>query len=148
MELKPWQFLLAPNVIILLKGMFLDAVAVMLIITPIVLPCSGPAGHRPGPFRYCPDRKHGNYAPDAAHRPGPVRAVVDRARTHDRSRTRHIAFGIGPHMCIGMSLSRMQARITRQQLLRVLALCVASPPQRARWTNFGVTAQSLRLTGQ
>lgn len=66
----------------------------------------------------------------------------------DRAPNRLIALGIGPHMRIGMSLSRMQARITRQQLLRALALCAARPPQRARWTNFGVTALLLRLTGQ
>jgi len=36
--LSPWQFLLALNLIMLVMGMFLDAVAVLLIVTPIVLP--------------------------------------------------------------------------------------------------------------
>ncbi|WP_127104122.1 TRAP transporter large permease [Pararhodobacter zhoushanensis] len=36
--LSPWQFLIALNVIMLIMGMFLDAVAVLLIVTPIVLP--------------------------------------------------------------------------------------------------------------
>lgn len=36
--LEPWQFLIALNVIMLVMGMFLDAVAVLLIVTPIVLP--------------------------------------------------------------------------------------------------------------
>jgi C4-dicarboxylate transporter, DctM subunit len=38
MELEKWQFLLALNVLMIVLGMFLDAVAVMLIVTPIVLP--------------------------------------------------------------------------------------------------------------
>jgi C4-dicarboxylate transporter DctM subunit len=38
MELTSIQFLLALNVIMIIMGMFLDAVAVMLIVTPIVLP--------------------------------------------------------------------------------------------------------------
>ena len=36
--LEPWQFLLAINLAMLILGMFLDAVAVLLIVTPIVLP--------------------------------------------------------------------------------------------------------------
>ncbi|MEZ5750465.1 MAG: TRAP transporter large permease [Paracoccaceae bacterium] len=36
--LEPWQFLIALNIIMLVMGMFLDAVAVLLIVTPIVLP--------------------------------------------------------------------------------------------------------------
>lgn len=50
MELEPWQFLLALNVIMLIMGMFLDAVAVMLIITPIVLPVLGQLGIDPVHF--------------------------------------------------------------------------------------------------
>ncbi|GGL61579.1 TRAP transporter large permease [Wenxinia marina] len=37
-DLKPWQFLIALNLVMLVMGMFLDAVAVLLIVTPIVLP--------------------------------------------------------------------------------------------------------------
>jgi C4-dicarboxylate transporter DctM subunit len=37
-DLSPWQFLIALNVVMLIMGMFLDAVAVLLIVTPIVLP--------------------------------------------------------------------------------------------------------------
>lgn len=36
--LEPWQFLIALNLVMLVMGMFLDAVAVLLIVTPIVLP--------------------------------------------------------------------------------------------------------------
>jgi len=38
MELEKWQFLLILNVVMIILGMFLDAVAVMLIVTPIILP--------------------------------------------------------------------------------------------------------------
>lgn len=36
--LEPWQLLLAINLVMIVLGMFLDAVAVLLIVTPIVLP--------------------------------------------------------------------------------------------------------------
>ncbi|SPF78196.1 TRAP transporter large permease [Pseudoprimorskyibacter insulae] len=38
LDLEAWQFLLALNILMIILGMFLDAVAVMLIVTPIVLP--------------------------------------------------------------------------------------------------------------
>jgi C4-dicarboxylate transporter, DctM subunit len=46
-DLKPWQFLLALNIIMFVMGMFLDAVAVLLIVTPIVLPVLGQLGVDP-----------------------------------------------------------------------------------------------------
>jgi C4-dicarboxylate transporter, DctM subunit len=46
-DLKPWQFLLALNIIMFVMGMFLDAVAVLLIVTPIVLPVLGRLGVDP-----------------------------------------------------------------------------------------------------
>lgn len=49
-DLKPWQFLLALNVIMIVLGMFLDAVAVMLIVTPIVLPLLAQLGINPMHF--------------------------------------------------------------------------------------------------
>ena len=45
--LEPWQFLIALNLIMLVMGMFLDAVAVLLIVTPIVLPLLGSLGINP-----------------------------------------------------------------------------------------------------
>lgn len=45
--LAPWQFLIALNLIMLVMGMFLDAVAVLLIVTPIVLPLLGSLGIDP-----------------------------------------------------------------------------------------------------
>jgi C4-dicarboxylate transporter, DctM subunit len=47
MELERWQFLLALNVLMIVLGMFLDAVAVMLIVTPIVLPVLAQLGIDP-----------------------------------------------------------------------------------------------------
>ncbi|MGH1368035.1 MAG: TRAP transporter large permease [Maritimibacter sp.] len=49
-DLEPWQFLLALNVMMIILGMFLDAVAVMLIVTPIVLPVLGALGIDPVHF--------------------------------------------------------------------------------------------------
>lgn len=47
MELESWQFLLALNILMLIMGMFLDAIAVLLIVTPIVLPLLGELGIDP-----------------------------------------------------------------------------------------------------
>lgn len=49
-ELEPWQFLLALNVMMIILGMFLDAIAVMLIVTPIVLPVLSTLGVDPVHF--------------------------------------------------------------------------------------------------
>ncbi len=70
-------------------------------------------------------------------------AVFERPEVFDPERkpNRHIAFGIGPHVCIGQSLARMQARITLEQLLtRTAGFNVAGEPQWARWTEYGVAA--------
>jgi len=48
--LEPWQFLIALNLIMFILGMFLDAVAVLLIVTPIVLPMLEPLGIDPVHF--------------------------------------------------------------------------------------------------
>jgi C4-dicarboxylate transporter DctM subunit len=47
LDMQPWQFLLALNLIMFVMGMFLDAVAVLLIVTPIVLPVLGQLGIDP-----------------------------------------------------------------------------------------------------
>lgn len=49
-DLEPWQFLLALNVMMIILGMFLDAIAVMLIVTPIVLPVLSTLGIDPVHF--------------------------------------------------------------------------------------------------
>lgn len=45
--LEGWQFLLMMNIIMLIMGMFLDAIAILLIVTPIVLPVLGELGIDP-----------------------------------------------------------------------------------------------------
>lgn len=76
-------------------------------------------------------------------------AVFERPDTFDPERrpNRHIAFGIGTHVCIGQSLARMQARITLEQLLRrTAAFAVSGTPQWARWTEYGVAGLKLDVT--
>lgn len=76
---------------------------------------------------------------DAAVFDEPMRFVAD------RSPNRHLAFGIGPHVCLGQSVAKLQARIT-------LDLLAALPPFRpgarvhwARWTEYGVTKLDLEF---
>jgi cytochrome P450 len=35
----------------------------------------------------------------------------------DRENKRHVAFGVGPHRCVGSNLARMNLRIALQELL-------------------------------
>jgi len=62
-----------------------------------------------------------------------------------RSPNRHLAFGIGPHICIGMSLARMQARIALDLMLDGMGpFTLDGPVQWAGWTEFGVAEVWLR----
>lgn len=74
-------------------------------------------------------------------------AVFDRAMTFvpDRSPNRHLAFGIGPHMCLGLAMAKLQTRITLDALLSTRGLALAAPPTWARWTEYGVTDLTLDL---
>ena len=49
-EFEPWQFLLFLSIIMILLGTVLDAIAVLLIVTPIVLPTLGSLGIDPVHF--------------------------------------------------------------------------------------------------
>lgn len=73
--------------------------------------------------------------------------VFDRAMEFvpDRSPNRHLAFGIGAHMCLGLGLAKLQARVTLDALLSAPGLAVSGTPQWARWTEYGVTALTLDL---
>ena len=74
-------------------------------------------------------------------------AVFDNPDQFDPSRrpNRHIAFGIGPHMCLGLALAKLETQVTIEALLSAPALAVAGTPQWACWTEYGVTALTLNL---
>ncbi len=76
-------------------------------------------------------------------------AVFDRPMEFipDRTPNRHLAFGIGPHMCLGIAMAKLQARITLDALLSAPGLALAGPATWARWTEYGVTGLTLNLRG-
>jgi len=63
----------------------------------------------------------------------------------DRKPNRHVGFGIGPHMCLGLAMAKLQARIVLQVLSDLPSLKISGTPQWARWTEYGVTALTLDL---
>ena len=60
-----------------------------------------------------------------------------------RNPNRHIAFGIGPHMCLGLSVAKLQARITLDVLAALPPFTIGARVQWARWTEYGVTRLEL-----
>lgn len=64
----------------------------------------------------------------------------------DRHPNRHLAFGIGPHMCLGQALAKLQTRVTLSVLLSAPGLKVVGAPTWARWTEYGVTGLVLDLS--
>ena len=51
----------------------------------------------------------------------------------DRQPNRHLAFGTGPHQCLGLILARMEMRIFFQQLIpRIVDMKLAGDPERLR----------------
>lgn len=75
--------------------------------------------------------------------------VFDRPEVFDPKRTpnRHIAFGIGPHMCLGLAMARLQTQVTIEALLSAHSLAVSGDPSWALWTEYGVTKLRLDLGG-
>ncbi len=66
----------------------------------------------------------------------------------DRQPNRHLAFGMGPHMCLGNILARMELRIFFSQLLpRIVSMELAGDPQflRASFVH-GVKHLPIRFT--
>ena len=76
---------------------------------------------------------------DASVFPEPMRFV------EDRSPNRHLAFGIGPHVCLGQSVAKLQARITLDVLADLPPFQRGETIRWARWTEHGVTHLELRF---
>jgi cytochrome P450 PksS len=74
---------------------------------------------------------------DAAHFPDPERLDLTRAEN------RHLAFGLGPHYCLGAPLARMEGRIAIESLIqRFPHLRLAVPSEQLRWRP-GVSLRGL-----
>jgi cytochrome P450 family 142 subfamily A polypeptide 1 len=68
----------------------------------------------------------------SANRDAEVFEAPDEFRV-DRFPNEHLAFGLGPHFCLGASLARMELRVVFERLLARLpdlALDPAEPPSR------------------
>lgn len=76
---------------------------------------------------------------DAAVFPDPMDFV------EDRNPNRHLAFGIGPHVCLGQSVAKLQARITLDVLADLPPFARGDKTLWAKWTEYGVTHLDLRF---
>jgi cytochrome P450 len=75
---------------------------------------------------------------DQAHFPDPDR--LDTGRTENR----HLAFGLGPHYCLGAPLARLEGRIALGSLVRRFPnLRLAVPPDGLHWRP-GLNLRGLR----
>jgi cytochrome P450 len=64
----------------------------------------------------------------------------------ERQPNRHLAFGHGPHRCLGERLARLQLRVTVEEMLaRTSAIEPAGPPRWSSWPEYGPTALPVRL---
>jgi cytochrome P450 family 142 subfamily A polypeptide 1 len=79
---------------------------------------------------------------DAAKFPDPMR--FDIARTPNE----HVAFGFGPHYCLGASLARLELRVFFEEVLKrlpTLALLDENPPRRASNFISGIERMTVEL---
>ncbi|HEX9463864.1 MAG TPA: cytochrome P450 [Alphaproteobacteria bacterium] len=84
---------------------------------------------------------------NAANRDGEQFAEPDRLDL-GRTENRHVAFGFGPHYCIGAPLARLEAQIAFQALVKRFA-AIELAPQQLEWSDNlvlrGLKALRLRL---
>jgi cytochrome P450 len=60
----------------------------------------------------------------------------------DRWPNRHMAFGFGPHICLGAHVARLEIRITLEEFAERVPEFRIAPGQSARWNETG-TVRSL-----
>ncbi|MDJ0841437.1 MAG: cytochrome P450 [Acidobacteriota bacterium] len=58
---------------------------------------------------------------------------------------KHLAYGAGPHLCLGAPLARMEAHITFRLLLDTFSTIELVPDQKIEWINFPVLRGLVRL---
>ena len=66
----------------------------------------------------------------------------------DRKPNNHVGFGFGPHVCIGLSLARLELKILFEELMpRLKSAELAGPPRRME-ANFlsGIKSLPIRFT--
>lgn len=82
----------------------------------------------------------------SANRDETVFAGPDRFELNRPNIARHLAFGRGPHRCLGASLARLSLRIALEELLsRTARLEVAGPLQPTRMPELGAQSVPLRV---
>jgi cytochrome P450 len=74
---------------------------------------------------------------DAAQFPDPDRLDVA------RQPNRHLAFGLGPHFCLGAPLARMEGQVAIGALLRQAGLRLGVAPGDLRWRK-GLVLRGLK----
>ena len=53
----------------------------------------------------------------------------------DFGKTRHLAFGLGPHFCLGAALARMEVRLSLEEMIRRVRSIAPIPGQDATYLS-------------
>ncbi len=78
---------------------------------------------------------------DEAVFPQPDQFILDRPNIAD-----HLAFGMGPHVCLGVPLARLELRVALEELLtRTRGFELASEPRQTRFPEIGALSVPLRF---